>query len=87
MQLTCQKGAGMSASPGHKRLERLLEAEAYRRIMAGEAPATLGEFAQQLLDWLRASHPDAPPMTLTAIEQRIRETWDRRHELIRGGDL
>jgi hypothetical protein len=77
----------MSASPGHKRLERLLEAEAYRRIMAGEAPATLGEFAQQLLDWLRASHPDAPPMTLTAIEQRIRETWDRRHELIRGGDL
>jgi hypothetical protein len=77
----------MSTSPGHKRSESLIEAEAYRRIMAGEAPATLGEFAQQLSVWSRASHPGAAPMTLTAIAQRIRETWDRRHELILGGEL
>lgn len=77
----------MSTSPGHKRSESLIEAEAYRRIMAGEAAATLGEFAQQLSGWLRASYPDAAPMPLTAVEQRIRETWDRRHELILGGEL
>jgi len=77
----------MPASPAHKRSQRLIEAEAYRRIMAGEEPATLGEFAQQLSAWLRASYPNAAPMTLTAIEQQIRETWDRRHELILGGEL
>jgi hypothetical protein len=73
--------------PGRKRSEELIEGEAYRRIMAGEAPATLGEFAQQLSDWLRSSYPDAAPITLTAIEQQIRETWGRRHELILGGKL
>jgi hypothetical protein len=55
--------------------------------MAGEAPAMLAKFAQQLLDWFQASYPDATPTTLTAIENQIRETWDRRHEMIRGGDL
>jgi hypothetical protein len=76
----------MSASPGHKRSQHLIEGEAYRRIMAGEAPATLAEFAQQLLDWLQASYSDASPMTLTAVEDQIRDTWHRRHEMIRGGD-
>lgn len=79
-------GEGVTKFPGHKRSENLIEGEAYRRIMAGEVPATLGEFAQQLLDWFRASYPDALPTTLTAIENQIRETWHRRHELIRGGD-
>ena len=51
----------MTTSPGHKSTLHLIEAEAYRRIMAGEAPATLGEFAQQLLDWLRQSYPEASP--------------------------
>jgi len=77
----------MSVAPGHKRSEGLIEAEAYRRIMAGEAPATLAAFAQQLLEWLRASYPDAAPTTLLAVENQIRETWHRRHELIRGGEL
>jgi hypothetical protein len=76
----------MSTSLGHKRSQQLIEGEAYRRIMAGEAPATLAEFAQQLLDWFQASYSDAPPMTLTAIEDQIRDTWHRRHEMIRGGD-
>lgn len=76
----------MSAPPGHKRSHQLIEGEAYRRIMAGEAPATLAAFAQQLLEWFRASYPDATPTTLVAVEDQISETWHRRHELIRGGD-
>jgi len=75
----------MTTSPGHKRTLHLIEAEAYRRIMAGEASATLDEFAQQLLDWLRQSYPEAPPVTLATVENEIRETWHRRHDMIRGG--
>jgi hypothetical protein len=78
------KGCGETTSPGHKRSQHLIEAEAYRRITAGDAPATLNEFAQQLLDWLRQSYPDASP---TTVEAAIRETWHRRHELIQGGEL
>jgi hypothetical protein len=77
----------MTTSPGHKRSLHLIEAEAYRRIMAGEAPATLVEFAQQLLDWLRQSYPEASPTTLATVENQIRETWHRRHDMIHGGGL
>ena len=77
----------MSTSPGHRKLQHFIEAEAYRRIMAGEAPATLVEFAQQLLDWLRQSYPEASQITLAAVESQIRETWHRRHDMIRGGEL
>ncbi len=75
----------MSASTGHKRSQHLIEGEAYRRIMSGEAPATLAEFAQQLLAWFQASYPDASPITRAAIENQIHDTWHRRHEMIRGG--
>lgn len=75
----------MMTSPGHKRSLHLIEAEAYRRIISGEAPTTLVEFAQQLLDWLRQSYPDASPITLATVENEIHETWHRRHDLIRGG--
>ena len=75
----------MMTSPGHKRSQQLIEAEAYRRIMAGDAPATLDQFAQQLLDWLRQSYPEASPTMLAAVENDIRETWHRRHDMIRGG--
>jgi hypothetical protein len=74
------------SAPGHKRSQQLIEGEAYRRVMAGEAPATLAGFARQLLGWFRSSYPDASPITLAAIEEQISETWHRRHELIRGGD-
>jgi hypothetical protein len=77
----------MTTSPGHKRSLHLIEAEAYRRIMAGEAPTTLAEFAQQLLDWLRRSYPQASPATLATVESQIRETWHRRHEMIQGGGV
>jgi hypothetical protein len=55
--------------------------------MAGEAPATLDEFAQQLLHWLRQSYPEAAPTTLATVENQIRETWHRRHDMIQGGGL
>jgi hypothetical protein len=75
----------MATSPGHKRSQHLIEAEAYRRIMAGDAPATLDGFAQQLLDWLRQTYPEASPITLAKVENEIRETWHRRHDMILGG--
>ncbi len=75
------------SSPGHKKSARLLEGEAYRRIMAGEVPETLGEFAQQLANWFTMSYPEASPMTRMAIEDQIRDTWHRRHELIQGGGI
>ena len=71
--------------PGHKRLQHLVEHEAYRRIMAGETPETLSAFAQDLQAWLQQHYPDAAPTTPYAIENQIRETWHRRHDLIRGG--
>jgi hypothetical protein len=76
----------MSEALGKKKALQAIEAEAYRRIMSGMAPATLAEFAAQLLDWLRSAHPDSPFLTLAAVETRISQTWHRRHELIRGGD-
>lgn len=71
-------------SLGHKKSARLVEGEAYRRIMAGEAPETLAEFAQQLRDWLATSYPDSS-MTRKGVEDQVRDTWHRRHELIQGG--
>ena len=51
----------MMTSPGHKRSQHLVEAEAYRRIMSGKAPETLVEFAQQLFDWLKQIYSEASP--------------------------
>ena len=61
----------MTTSPGRKRSQHLIEAEAYRRIIAGDAPAALDEFAQQLLDWLRQTYPEAAPTTLTGSKARF----------------
>jgi len=76
----------MNSTPGHKASQHLLEGEAYRRIMSGEAPETLSDFAEQLLDWFRQTYPTASPLTVNAVEDQIRDTWHRHHELIRGGD-
>ena len=75
----------MTGVPGHRKGEHLIEHEAYRRIMAGEAPQSLDLFARQLLDWFHATYPEAAPTTLDQVESDIRETWHRRHALIRGG--
>ncbi len=63
--------------------QRQIEREAYRRITAGEAPETLGELAEQIMGWLREAHPDSPA-TLKTVEEEIRDTWQRRHELSHG---
>ncbi len=63
--------------------QRQIEREAYRRITAGEAPETLGELAEQILSWMKETHP-GKRATLKTIEDQIRETWHRRHELIHG---
>jgi hypothetical protein len=57
-----------------------------RRIMSGAAPAKLAEFAQQLSDWFRETHPAASPVVPKAIEDQMRDTWHRRRDLIRGGE-
>jgi len=75
----------MSGVPGHRTAQHLIEGEAYRRIMAGEAPQTLSEFAQQLSEWFTATYPAAMPVAPHTIEDQIRDTWHRRHDLIRGG--
>ena len=80
-------GAQNAGRSRPRRSLHLIEAEAYRRIMAGEAPATLDEFAQQLLHWLRQSYPEAALTTLATVENQIRETWHRRHDMIQGGGL
>lgn len=72
---------------GHKRAHRLIEGEAFRRIMAGEAPATLDAFARDLALWLSQTHPDSTPIAADRIALQIVDTWGRRHELVRGGDL
>jgi hypothetical protein len=51
--------------PGHQTSLHMIEGEAYRRIMSGMAPDTLGQFAEQLLDWLRGAHPGAAACNTT----------------------
>ncbi len=65
--------------------QREIEREAYRRITAGEAPQRLDELARQILDWFQETHPGTKAITLKKIEDQIRDTWHRRHELIHGG--
>jgi len=75
----------MTGTPGHKMSAHLIEGEAYRRIMSGRAPETLTEFASQILGWFRQAYPAASLLTLKDVEEQIRATWHRRHEMIRGG--
>lgn len=75
----------MVGNPGHAKLRQIIENEAYRRIMAGEAPEMLNDFAQQLSEWFGRTHPTELPVVRKTVEEMIRDTWDRRHQLIRGG--
>lgn len=63
--------------------QRQIEREAYRRITAGEAPETLGELTERILSWFLETHP-GHPVTSKIVEDQIRDTWHRRHELIHG---
>ena len=72
--------------PGHRMARRIVEGEAYRRIVAGDAPETLSEFAAQLSTWFKDTYPAAPLQPTRFVEEAIRETWHRRHGMI-GSEL
>jgi hypothetical protein len=72
--------------PGRRTARRLVENEAYRRITTGEVPETVSEFAAQLSAWFKDAYPIAPPMPASVVEEAIRDTWHRRHEII-GSEL
>jgi hypothetical protein len=65
---------------------RRLQEEAYRRIMTGDIPETLSEFAAGLAAWFKEAYPTAPIIRERSVEDTIRETWHRRHEMI-GSEL
>ncbi len=70
---------------GLKRAQHLIEREAFRRIMAGQIPEMLDEFARELAVWLAETHPTAAGIPLTTVERQLEDLWHRRHEMIRGG--
>ena len=79
-------GATAGAPPGRRAAKRLLATEAYRRIVAGDTPETLSEFAAQLSAWFKATYPAAPAVSARFVEEAILDTWHRRHEAI-GSEL
>ncbi len=79
-------GATESAVLSHRMAPRILEHEAYRRIMVGDIPETLSEFAVQLSAWLKDAYPAAASVSARSVEETIRKTWHRRHETI-GSEL
>ncbi len=78
--------ATREAAPSHRMTRRIFEDEAYRRIMAGDVPETLSEFAAQLSAWFKDAYPAAPAAPASFVEAAIRDTWHRRHEQI-GSEL
>jgi hypothetical protein len=77
-------GNGNDMTDDRKLWQRQIEREAYRRIVAGEAPAALDQLARQILRWFRDTYPGTKAITLKLVEDQIRDTWYRRHELIHG---
>jgi hypothetical protein len=79
-------GASREAVPSQRMTRRIFAHEAYRRIMAGEVPETLSEFAAQLAAWFKQAYPGAPVVPASLVEETIRDTWHRRHDMI-GSEL
>ena len=77
---------GKKVPLGRRMARRILQEEAYRRIMTGDMPETLSQFAARLSAWLRDAYPTAAPMPEPLVEEAIRDTWHRRHEMI-GSEL
>ncbi len=73
-------------APSRRMARRILQEEAYRRIMAGDIPETLSEFAARLSVWFKEAYPAAPALPEPSIEGAIRDTWHRRHEMV-GSEL
>ena len=62
---------------GLKRAQHLIEGEAFRRIMSGQIPETLDEFARELMVWLKEAYPTASAMPLARMERRLQDIWKR----------
>ena len=75
-------GATRETVPSHRITRRIFKDEAYRRIIAGNVPGTLSEFAVQLSARFKDGYPAAPAVPASLIEEAIRNTWHRRHEII-----
>jgi hypothetical protein len=56
----------------------LVEAEHRKRWERGEAELSVRSEAGKLAEWLRDTHPSAPPLTPKTIENRIRDEHRRR---------
>jgi len=78
-QRTSSKGRMV---PSRRGAQRILQEEAYRRITSGDIPATLSDFAAELSAWLKDAYPSALAISELFIEDAIRDTWHRRHDII-----
>jgi hypothetical protein len=67
-----------TGSPGRPSSVHLIVPEADRRISTGEVPDSLAAFARSLSEWLKTTHPTAARMKQKTIENRLRETWNKR---------
>jgi hypothetical protein len=78
--------ANKELKPSRRMALRILDEEAYRRILAGNAPESLSDFGSQLAVWFKDTYPSAPEVPERLVEQAIASTWHRRHEII-GSEL
>ena len=77
---------GKKVPLGRRMARRILQEEAYRRIMTGDIPETLSEFAARLAAWFKEAYPTAPIIPERSVEGAIRDTWNSRHGMI-GSEL
>lgn len=68
-----------TGAPGRPSSMHLVKREHTRRLGASEAEATVRAEAACLADWLRRTHPCAPPLTTKTVENGIRDRH-RRHK-------
>jgi hypothetical protein len=61
--------------PGRPTSRHIITLEAVRRLDAGEAPSSLGQFSSDLSKWLKRVHPEAAPAEAGTIENRLRVLW------------
>ncbi len=80
------EGAERKVPPSRRMSRRILQEEAYRRIMTGDMPETLSEFAARLAAWFKEAYPMAPIIPEHSVEDAIRDTWNSRHQMI-GSEL
>ena len=60
-----------TGAPGRPSSSQLVAGELDRRIAAGIRSANMKQEAELLADWLRNTHPNAPPMTAKTIRNKF----------------